>query len=214
MMLNEFDNMLKNLANDRMLMSYGNNLTVVNNLISVVNYVHGLSGIIQTDRMNDMFAMSLGSKMMELENIVVMLGTQRLMACGLMGGASGGMPQPMSPIAANTPMYNQQMYYPMMNNMQMQQPMQMPQMQMPQMPQMQQPMPQVQPAAAPPPMPPQSHGQPAPQSPIAPPARETGSAPSGSTGGGVTFGFPGMGGGGSNEKAEGRDYLLKLLSEK
>ena len=208
-MLNELENMLRNLENDRMLMSYGDNQAVVNSILSVVNMVQGLSSLMRSDRVNDMFALNVSNKIMELENIVSMYGSQRLMERGL-GRGMGGMQQPMYNPMGSQPMYNQQMYAPnMMYNPMAQQPMQqpMPQM-MPQqpMPQMQQQM--AQPAAAPAPVapaPPVMNAAPEPPKPVANADGEAKPAAA------ASFSLPGMGG---DEKAAGRDYLLALLGEK
>ena len=213
-MLNDFENMLRNLVNDKMLMSYGDNQMVVNSILSIVNMIQSISSIMQSDRVNDMFTLNVSNKIMELEGIVTMYGSQRLMSRGIQ---SMGMQPGMNPFMGGQPMYNQPMYAPnMMYNANMPQMPQMPyppqgypQMpqQMPQMPQQpapQAPMPQQQAAPAP-----------APAAAAAPPpvVNNAGEKPASGGGGagGATFSFPGAGG---DEKAAGRDYLLALLGEK
>ena len=219
--------MLMNIANDRNMMSQGNNYAVVQGLLSVVQSIKNIQGVMQTDRMNDMFSMNVASKIMELESIVEMFGNQRLMSCGINVNMMGGMQQQqMSPLMANNPMYNQQMFYPQNMMGGMQQPMQQqyppqqqyPQQQMPPQQQAPQPIPEKQqPAPAPIAAPPPVMQAPAPEAaaiPMAAAAPEAApTAKPASSGPAVSMALPGMGGGG-NEKAAGRDYLLQLLSEK
>lgn len=240
MILNVFETQLKNIANDKMQMSYGNNYGVVNGLLAIVSALQTLSSAVQAGGMNDMFSMSVNSKITELESMVAMLGGQRLMSCGInVQPMMGGMGT-INPFMANTPMYNQQFpmmgFNPMMGaSSSMFQPMQQMQQQMPQMmqqmPQQMQQMQQMQQQmqapmqmqqSAPPMQAAPAYQAPAP-APIKMPAPQP-QAPSrldepvanrGGGGGGAAsdFALPGMGGG-ADEAAAGRDYLLKLLSEK
>lgn len=223
MLLKDFEDTLKNIENDKMLMSYGNNQEVVNNILSIVNMVQSAQSLLKMDRTPDMFSMSLTSKFMELENLIVTLGYQRLMERGI--NVQSGMRGQFNPMMPNMPMYNQPMpqFMP-------QTPPQMPyyaaypQQQYPQQPQQpQQAAPQQQTATPPPPQPQQA------AAPTPPPAAAPATAPSppskptevvdtakpksASGGAGAMGGLPGMGGGG-DEKAAGRDFLLQLLSEK
>lgn len=221
MLLKDFEDTLKNIENDRMLMSYGDNSSVVNNILSIVNMTQSLSNVIKADRMNDMLSFNLSNKLMEIENIVVMYGYQRLSERGI--NVQAGVQQQFSPMQPNMmmgmpygqmpnmmmgqQMYAPQMYpqQPMMQQPYMQQP--MPQQQMPQqpMPQAAAPQPAPQPAPAPAPAP-----KPVPKpEPVVNTAPQPKASSSSSSGGGL----PGMGGG-DNEKAAGRDFLLKLLEEK
>ncbi|MCL2539895.1 MAG: hypothetical protein FWE53_00465 [Firmicutes bacterium] len=228
-MLNDFENMLRNIENDRMMMSFGDNLAVVNSIRSIVSMVQSLGSFIRNDKVNDMFTFNVANKIMELESIVAMYGQQRITERGLHKSVGYGMQQPM-PFMPNSPMMQQPMMPNMMYNANTmfapQMPMQQPYMQ-PQMPQyvppMQQPaypaapapMPQYapEPAAAPAPAPPAPAPAPAapqPAAAAAKPAVDT-SKPAG--GPAAAFNLPGMGGG-DGEKAAGRDYLLALLGEK
>jgi len=213
-------------------MSYGNNYAVVNNMLAAIGAIHNLQGVLQGDNMNDAYLMNLRSKVQELENVISMFGQQRLMACGINVGAPGAG-QPMGPLMANQPMYNQQVYYP---NAQQPQGFGAPPPpppppappppppgygQQPQQPAYAAPPPAYAtptappppppppPAPAAPPPPPQAAPPPPPPPPPAPPASSS------SSGGGSAIGMslPGMGGGG-DDKAAGRDFLLKLLAEK
>lgn len=220
MLIKDLENALKNIENDSMLMSYGDNLIVVNNILSIINIIQTLSSIIKGDRNNSMLKMSLQAKVMELENIVLTQGVQLLMERGINVGIGQSVMNPMqnpmmmyNPMSFN-PMMQTQMFNPMMqqapmyNPMMQQAPMQ--QMQMPQQPQMQpQSAPQPQPAPQPAPQP---TPQPAPQPQPAPePAPQPTSQPS-SKPSSAGFSLPGLGG--SEEKAAGRDFLLKLLEER
>lgn len=210
MLLKNFEDMLKNIESDKMLMSYGDNPYIVNSILSVVNMVQSLSNAIKSDRVSDMFSFTISNKILELESLVVMHGQQRLMERGI--NVQGNMQY------FNPAMQNQQMFNPM--QFQQQPVFQQPMYQQP-MPQMQQPM-QPQYAAQPAPQMAQPPQQPAPppqpaaatpasgaQQPNEPkPVIDT-SQKSSSGGGSAGFSLPGAGNG--NEKAVGRDYLLKLL---
>lgn len=231
MLLKDFEDTLKNIEQDRMLMSYGNNQETVNSILSIVNMVQSAQNLVRTDRSNDMFSMSVSSKLMELENVIVTLGYQRLMERGINVGAN--MRQQFNPMMPSMPMYNQPMNYP---NMPMYQP-QPQQMYMPQQqqfdPQYSQPMPQQQPQYAP--MPPQQAQTVAPQqaapvqqaaapapapkpqpapAPAPAPKPVVNTAPKPAASSSSSGGLPGMGGGSDEKAAVGRDFLLKLLEDK
>lgn len=242
MLLKDFEDTLKNIENDRMLMSYGDNQNVVSSILSVVNLVQSLSSFIKSDRVSDMFTFNISSKVMELENIIVMYGNQRLLERGI---SMQGNRQ-FNPSMQQQPMYNPQMYYQNMNNMynpmmggMPQQQQQMPQMpqqgynpmmannmpqqpMQPQMPQYEQPAQQAPPQPAPTPAPAQN-AQPAAKPAAAPKPAVNNSdddddapvqAPPPKKDSAPSFSLPGMSGGGEGgESARGRDYLLKLLEE-
>ncbi len=214
-MLKDFEDTLKNIENDRMLMSYGNNQETVNNILSIVNIVQSAQSLIKMDRMPDMFSMSVSGKLMELENLVITLGYQRLMERGI--NVQPNMRGQFNPMMPNMPMYNQPMPQFMPQTPPMQyggyppQPQQFPQQQYVQQ---QYPQQQFQ-QQAPPPMAPPTAAATPPSSPPAtaptPPPKTVSTASKPSSGGAGAL--PGMGGGG-DEKAAGRDFLLQLLSEK
>jgi len=229
MLLKDFENALKNIENDKMIMSYGNNQSVVSGVLSVVSLVDQVSSLVRADRINDMFSYNMANKVSELEQMVINLGMQRLMNSGInvtgivqginpyMGqsgmGMYGGGYNPMMFNPMQQPMYNgimpesaPQGYAPMQGFAQMTPP-PPPQGYVP-MPQPQQGYAAPQPAQSQPaPAPVQPRPAPAPQKPVGE------SAPQGG-GGSMAMGgaLPGMGGGG-DEKAAGRDYLLKLLND-
>ncbi|MDR0850839.1 MAG: hypothetical protein LBN07_05205 [Christensenellaceae bacterium] len=229
MQLKEFADALRNIENDRMIMSYGNNAAVVGSILSVVDLVQSLSRVMRQDRQSDMFSMNVSNQLMQFESSVIMFGMQRLSQNGI------NLPPQLSPYGQQ-PMYNQPAYNPNMmysgapsfggmTQQYQQQYQQQPQYQAPQQPQYQQ-QPQAQPQyqAAPPPQPapappPQVAPAPAPAPKPAPKPvinDDDDDAPQAKPIGGnkgASMNLPGMGGGG-DEKAAGRDYLLQLLGDK
>lgn len=244
MQLKEFADSLRNIENDRMMMSYGNNAAVVGSILSVVDLVQSLTRVTKQDRLNDMFKMNVSNQLMQLESSVIMFGMQRLAQNGI------NLPPQMAPYGQQ-PMYNQPTYNPNMmysgasNNFgmgqqqqfqqqQFQQPQfqpqaqpqfQQPQFQQPQQAQYQQPQGQPQYQAAPAPQQQAPAAAPAAPAAAAPapkpkPVVNTGddddapqAKPAAGGNKGASMGLPGMGGG-SDEKAAGRDYLLELLGDK
>lgn len=237
MLLKEFEDVLKNIEADSVLMSYGNNKETINSILSIVNLIQSASTVISTDRGNDMFTNIISNKILELEGIVVAQGCQRLQERGIniqqyMGNATNIPTMPMY----NNPMFYANMYNPMQAPAQPQMPMQ-PQQFAPPIaqpfitppPQPQyvpiQPNPQQQPTQQPiTPPPPQQQTAPQPVPPQAvppqaektnqsatPPQTNTVSTPKSTNN---DFVLPGAGGASSGESAAGRDYLLKLLQDK
>lgn len=232
MSLKNFEDTLKNIENDKMLMSYGENQNVINNILSVVNLVQTLETVIRSDRSPDSFTINISNKVMELGQIVVAYGNQRLMEKGISAGANRG--QQFNPFMAGNPMFSQQMYYPSM----MQQFSQQPQMQQQPIQQqytqhsmMQQPMnismPQTQQqqpvqtsmAASQNVQQSELPTQPKVEEPVKNTESEIKSvekpkSEEKSTSKSAGFSLPGLDGGAPEGKALGRDYLIKLLEEK
>ena len=213
-MLNMLEQTLRS-ASSSPQMSYGNNYAVVNSMLNTINSVRGLQTALMTDNMNDAYLMNMRAKVQEIEQVLSTYGQQRLMVCGIGGMPGMGMQPQMMPMMAQ-PMHNQQMYMPPQPQYAPPAPQMMPPPQyapapMPAPPPMPEPAPVAAPApAAPPPPPPPP---PAPAAAPAPAPAPAAAAPSSSSSAGVGVALPGMGGGG-DDKASGRDYLLKLLSEK
>ena len=83
MLLDDFENALKKLEADKMLMAYGDNSVVINNLLAIINNVQGLSNTLKGDRYSDFFKMSITAKNAELERIIVTNGLMRLNERGI-----------------------------------------------------------------------------------------------------------------------------------
>jgi len=225
--IKDFINALNNMQNDRMLMSYGNNQSVIGGILAVASTIDQIATAVRSDRINDPFTFNMSNEFTRAEQMVVELGIQRLAGNGINVGnmVSGGMYMGQNNMGMYNPYANMGMQPMYGGNMMpdggfgMQGGFAPPPMQA-----AYQPMPQQQPqqSYAPPAAPPaanQNIPQPAAQqrtgssldAPIQP------NASAGSYGGGATsgaaFNLPGMGSGGP-DKAAGRDYLLKLLEDK
>ncbi len=216
MLLKDFEETLKNISNDNMIMLYGDNMIVINNLLSITNIVDTLMTLVRNDRSNSMLRMNLSQKLGEIESILVNQGAHMLAERGI--NISHGFFNPMQ--SQQQMYYNQNMFPPqqMYNNSMYQQPMfnqQQPDLKNPPpiTPQMPSSPPQYQ----------QPQSQPVftnkvenPSTPeVALPPKPTAQKSSGSSNAGVNnFALPGLNGGSDNAKAAGRDYLLKLLEDR
>lgn len=209
MVLGGFDQMLKSVQGNSMMMSQGNNFSVVSNLSTAVSYIQNLAHMCQTGAIGHPLGPQLLAKLQEVDALFSSSGSQLLAMHGL---AAQPMPQVHSPYMATAPVYGQAVPY-------QPQPMQMPPqvLQQPQpmpaampAPQAQPaPMPQAAPAPAPQPAPPPAQVAPAPA-----PAAASAPPPGGGSSPSVFSMLPGAGGGGDGDgKAAGRDFLLTLLSK-
>jgi len=243
MLLKEFEDILRNIEADRALMSYGTNQETVNSILSIVNLLQSALNVISLDRGNDMFTNTIANKLLELEEIVVSQGSQRLYERGInLQQYVQYVPKMSNAPTFNNPYFNDRMYSPMqMPSMPAPQfmlapqfapqPQYIPQPQFipadpvnpPQAPQVVPQVPQEQqiPQAAPqmPQMPqvPQQSQQPQPATVVSQPELAQDikdSKPQASSQSSFGDVLPGASGGSEGEKAAGRDYLLQLLQEK
>ncbi|MDD2226996.1 MAG: hypothetical protein PHH71_00220 [Clostridia bacterium] len=231
MLLREFEDILRNIEADRSLMSYGTNKETVNSILSIVNLLQSALNVVSLDRSNDMFTNIIANKLLELEEIVVSQGSQRLFEHGInLQQYAQYVPKMPTASTFNNPYFYNRMY----SSMQM--PPSMPTPQFIPAPQFA-PQPQYAPAPqpqfiptdpiTPPPAPQAPQEQPpqpqVPQQPQQPQPAPTAPQPApdiknstSQTSPKPSFDdvLPGASSGSEGDKAAGRDYLLQLLQEK